>query len=351
MAVLEVPMSTFLLAFVGALTLLTYASSLFRFLFSIAVGSGVPLYRFKASEGTTYAIVTGCTGGIGLEFARQLAANGFGLILVGRRQSALDELARELESAHKIRTLSVVADAADPADLHAAVQRVAAVARTVDTGILINNVGASHDMPVAFHETDPAEIDAIVQTNISWTLQLTRAVLPLLVARSTPGHAPKSLVMTIGSLSGRIPSPLLAAYSCTKGGLKTWNHALAAEVQSLGVVCTMVFPAFVVSLLPSPSSGYMLRRAGLEHVQDPQAVTHRPHAREVRQVDPWLHRRRPRRPGSHVREHAVPRARSHGLCRRPRGQREREPRCQRHPLDAQGHPQACPQEEGARAGR
>ncbi|BEJ10980.1 hypothetical protein CspHIS471_0104020 [Cutaneotrichosporon sp. HIS471] len=244
---LEVPMSTFLLAFVGALTLVTYASSLGRFLFSIVAGSGVPLKSFKAAKGTTYAIVTGCTSGIGLEFARQLAADGFGLILVGRRQSALDDLARQLESAHKIRALSVAADAADPADLHAAVKRIADIARTVDTGILINNVGASHEMPVAFHETDPTEIDNIVQTNISWTLQLTRAIMPLLVARSTPGTAPKSLVMTIGSLSGRIPSPLLAAYSCTKGGLKTWNTAMAAEVQSKGVVCTMVFPAFVVS--------------------------------------------------------------------------------------------------------
>ncbi|GMK58435.1 hypothetical protein CspeluHIS016_0504670 [Cutaneotrichosporon spelunceum] len=244
---LEVPISTFFLAFVGALTLMAYASSLGRFLLSITVGSGVPLKRFKAAKGTTYAIVTGCTSGIGLEFARQLAAEGFGLILVGRRQNALDDLARELEAAHKIRALSVVADAADPSDLHAAVKRIADVARTVDTGVLINNVGASHDMPVDFHETDPAEIDNIVQTNIAWTLQLTRAVMPLLVARSTPGTAPQSLCMTIGSLSGRIPSPMLAAYSCTKGGLRTWNTALAAEVQSKGVVCTMVFPAFVVS--------------------------------------------------------------------------------------------------------
>ncbi|BEI79908.1 hypothetical protein CcaverHIS002_0104370 [Cutaneotrichosporon cavernicola] len=230
---LEVPMSTFLLAFVGALTLVTYASSLGRFLFSIAAGSGVPLTSFKAAKGTTYAIVTGCTSGIGLEFARQLAADGFGLILVGRRQSALDDLARELESAHKIRALSVVADAADPADLHAAVKRIADIARTVDTGILINNVGASHEMPVAFHETDPTEIDNIVQTNISWTLQLTRAIMPLLVARSTP------VVVSLLRSSPRTRAQ--------KGGLKTWNTALAAEVQSKGVVCTMVFPAFVVS--------------------------------------------------------------------------------------------------------
>lgn len=113
--------------------------------------------------------------------------------------------------------------------------------------MLINNVGASHEMPVAFAETDPAEIDAIVQTNISWTLQLTRAILPQLVARSNKPGAPKSLVLNIGSLSGRIPSALLAAYSCTKGGLQTWNTAVATEVEPQGVYFRMVFPAFVVS--------------------------------------------------------------------------------------------------------
>lgn len=67
------------------------------------------------------------------------------------------------------------------------------------------------------------------------------------MARSADLDAPKSLVLNIGSLSGRIPSALLAAYSCTKGGLQTWNTAVAAEVEPVGVMFRMVFPAFVVS--------------------------------------------------------------------------------------------------------
>jgi 17beta-estradiol 17-dehydrogenase / very-long-chain 3-oxoacyl-CoA reductase len=51
----------------------------------------------------------------------------------------------------------------------------------------------------------------------------------------------------MGSLSGRIPSALLAAYSCTKGGLQTWNTAVAAEVEPQGVMFRLVLPAFVVS--------------------------------------------------------------------------------------------------------
>lgn len=90
--------------------------------------------------------------------------------------------------------------------------------------------------------------------NILGTLQLTRIVLPRLIAHSNASKGSrkaKSLILNIGSLSGRIPSALLATYSCTKGGLQTWNRALAMEVKAKGVVVQMVLPAFVVSQLPS----------------------------------------------------------------------------------------------------
>lgn len=214
------------------------------------------LSKFKSPSTKTYALVTGCTSGIGLEFARQLAAKGFGLILVGRRQGALDELAAELQTKYKAPSKTVIADAADAAGLHAAVKRVADVASEVDLGILVNNVGASHEMPVAFAETSPSEIDQIIQTNVSWTLQLTRALLPSLIQRSANG-GPKSLVLNLGSMSGRIPSSLLATYSGTKAGLQTWNTALATEVEPKGVIVRMILPAFVVSNMSK------IRRASL----------------------------------------------------------------------------------------
>lgn len=68
-----------------------------------------------------------------------------------------------------------------------------------------------------------------------------------MVARSKQKGAPKSLVITIGSLSGRIPSPLLASYSGTKAALATWTKALAEEVKPQGVIVELVQAAFVVS--------------------------------------------------------------------------------------------------------
>lgn len=62
---------------------------------------------------------------------------------------------------------------------------------------------------------------------------------------------PPSLVLNIGSLDGRIPAPLLAVYSCTKGGLQPWSIALAEEVKKDNIDVQMVLPAFVVSLTGS----------------------------------------------------------------------------------------------------
>jgi 17beta-estradiol 17-dehydrogenase / very-long-chain 3-oxoacyl-CoA reductase len=104
-------------------------------------------------------------------------------------------------------------------------------------------------MPVPFADTPLAEIDNIIQTNIVGTLGLTRAVLPSMIARSA-GSGPQSLVLNMGSLTGRIPSTLLATYSMTKGGLATWTKALAEEVRDSRVVVSMVQPAFVVRCLP-----------------------------------------------------------------------------------------------------
>ena len=109
----------------------------------------------------------------------------------------------------------------------------------------MNNVGASHEMPVPFADTPLSEIENIIQTNIFGTLLLTRAILPSMIKRSA-GSGPQSLILNMGSLTGRIPSSLLATYSMSKGGLATWTKALAEEVRDSRVVVQMVQPAFVV---------------------------------------------------------------------------------------------------------
>jgi len=110
-------------------------------------------------------------------------------------------------------------------------------------------------MPVPFADTPLSEIENIIQTNIFGTLLLTRAVLPSMIKRSA-GSGPQSLILNMGSLTGRIPSSLLATYSMSKGGLATWTKALAEEVRDSRVVVQMVQPAFVVCPFCSPPPNF-----------------------------------------------------------------------------------------------
>jgi 17beta-estradiol 17-dehydrogenase / very-long-chain 3-oxoacyl-CoA reductase len=145
----------------------------------------------------------------------------------------------------------------------------------VQVGILVNNAGVSHSMPVSFAETSLEEMENILQVvsrlsaaeggtldlsiltlyirlydqNIHATLLLTRITLPHLIAkRATPGPKVKSLILNIGSFGGTVPSPLLATYSASKAFLATWNKALGEEVKSNGVVVRLILPGFVVSV-------------------------------------------------------------------------------------------------------
>src|ERR1051326_8838327 len=85
----------------------------------------------------TWALITGASAGIGAEFARQLAQLGVNLVLVARRRSRMENLARRLESENKIQVMSVEADLSRP-DFMSAVETAT---RSIEIGLLVNNAG------------------------------------------------------------------------------------------------------------------------------------------------------------------------------------------------------------------
>lgn len=108
--VIDLPLPTLFFASVGLLFLFRYAYSFLRLFLELTIIPGknvsplaklhsaeyVQVKRYQSRNGGTYALVTGCTSGIGLEFAHQLAAKGYDIILLGRRSSALEELAQQI---------------------------------------------------------------------------------------------------------------------------------------------------------------------------------------------------------------------------------------------------------------
>ncbi|KAG5341527.1 hypothetical protein C0989_009888 [Termitomyces sp. Mn162] len=107
-----------------------------------------------------------------------------------------------------------------------AYQNLSAVLSDRDVGVLVNNVGKSHAMPVYLVDTPKEEMADIVAINVNATLRVTYAILPGMVQRK------RGLILNIGSFAGAIPSPMLAVYSGTKAFLATFTSALAEEVRA-----------------------------------------------------------------------------------------------------------------------
>ncbi|KAK1749526.1 3-ketoacyl-CoA reductase [Echria macrotheca] len=241
------------LAGVGALVVAKGVLAYLRMVLNVFILSGTNLRKYGKKG--TWAVVTGASDGLGKEFATQLAAKGFNLVLVSRTQSKLDALAAELKQKYTdLETKTLAMDYAK--DNNEDYERLAKLLQGLDVGILINNVGQSHSIPVSFLQTDANELQNIVTINCLGTLKTTKVVAPLLTQRR------KGLILTMGSFAGVMPTPYLATYSGSKAFLQHWSTSLAAELKPQGVDVEFVISYIVTTamskvrrtslLIPSP---------------------------------------------------------------------------------------------------
>ncbi|KAJ2896915.1 short chain dehydrogenase/reductase [Zalerion maritima] len=230
-------------AAVGALYLGFKALNAFRFFLSVFILSGTNLRKYGKKG--TWAVVTGASDGLGKEFATQLAAKGFNLVLVSRTKAKLDTLAAELEQKYlgsgglQTKALAMDFSSDDDADY----ERLRDLVSDLDVGILINNVGQSHSIPVPFLQTKTEELQNIVTINCLGTLKTTAVVAPIMQKRK------KGLILTMGSFGGWSPTPYLATYSGSKAFLQHWSSALAQELKGDGIDVQLVLSYLVTTAM------------------------------------------------------------------------------------------------------
>ena len=192
----------------------------------------------------TWAVITGASDGIGKEYAIQLAQKGFNLVLISRTASKLSTLASEIEHKYAgsaIQTKTLAMDFAQNKDEDYA--RLKALVDGLDVGILVNNVGMSHSIPVPFIQTPKEEMRDIVTINCVGTLRVTQIVAPGMVQRK------RGLILTMGSFGGLLPTPLLATYSGSKAFLQQWSTALGGELKDTGVDVELVISYLVTTAM------------------------------------------------------------------------------------------------------
>ncbi|KAK0525630.1 hypothetical protein OC834_001901 [Tilletia horrida] len=232
------------LAFIGGSWFAYQLLVLVRVLAESYILPGIPLSNFgakKKAPGTgAWAVVTGATDGIGREFALQLASAGFNIFLASRSAEKLGKVAAEIEIANPgIKTKTEAIDFSSGDDKQYDALEAALAGLTV--GVLVNNVGKSHNMPVTFDETDPEEIRQIIEINVTATMRVTKMLTPRMIQQK------RGLIINMGSFAGQAPTPLLAAYSGSKAFLIGWSQALGEELRHHKITVSLLNTYFVVS--------------------------------------------------------------------------------------------------------
>jgi len=183
-----------------------------------------------SSKGT--ALITGASVGLGREFARLFAADGYDVALVARSEDKLRDLANELAQAHGVRAQVIAQDLTDPGAPARIVEAAAAAGFSID--FLVNNAGFGSSG--RFYELEAKRELEMVQVNISALLLLTRLALPGMVARK------RGRVLNIASTAGFQPGPGMATYYATKAFVLSFSEAIAQELKGSGVTVTAHCP-------------------------------------------------------------------------------------------------------------
>lgn len=190
-----------------------------------------------------WAVVTGASDGIGRAFTEALAAQGFNIVLVARRESRLQDLAAELQERFAAKTRVVVADLAQ----RSAITEIDHATRDLEVGLLVAAAGFGTSGPLLASE---AEIEmAMVDVNCTALLGLTHVFARRLAAQRRGG------VLLMSSLLAFQGVPRAANYAATKAYVQTLSEGLRRELAPLGVD--------VLSCAPGPIRSGFEARANL----------------------------------------------------------------------------------------
>lgn len=186
-------------------------------------------------------LITGASAGIGAEFARQYAAQGWDLALTARRVDKLDALACELVDAHGVSVQVIAQDLARATSVDAILKQIAEAGRHVDG--LVNNAG--YGLPGTFFNTRWKDQSAFLRVLYAAPIELTHKVLPGMAERGF------GRILNIASLAGYTAgSNGHTLYASVKSGLIKFSESINAEAKAAGhhnVRCTAVCPGFTWS--------------------------------------------------------------------------------------------------------
>jgi short-subunit dehydrogenase len=208
--------------------------------FQIIPEKEVPAIRYpeieERPEFRKLAIVTGATSGIGKEFARCFARQGYDLLITGRRMDIITGVAYEIRKDYGVRVRIVIADLSVKEDVASLLQ---IVGQQNNIEVLVNNAG--YGMKLSFSKDEIERQLDMISVHVDVPLMLIHKVLPGMIERRS------GTIINVSSMAAYFPASGSTTYICTKSFLKSFSESLHLEVGRYGIRVQCLCPGFTFS--------------------------------------------------------------------------------------------------------
>ncbi|MBR5072615.1 MAG: SDR family NAD(P)-dependent oxidoreductase [Bacteroidales bacterium] len=197
------------------------------------------------------ALITGGSSGMGLEFARGLAARGYDLLLVSNSEDQLESAFAALSTEFPVKVRTLFRDLAQPKAADELFSHCISEGMLPD--VLVNDAGMFF-----FKELDAGDLDRVQAMLDLHVNTVTRMCLLFGSAMKERGSG---FILNVSSMAARIPAPGITVYSATKAYLRSFGRSLSYELKPYGVSVTTVCPAAIATPLYKLDPKWM--KAGL----------------------------------------------------------------------------------------
>lgn len=179
------------------------------------------------------AFITGASAGFGKATAELFAAQGWDIVITGRRKTRLEVLERQLKEKYSVDVLSLAFDVRSHEEVKKAVESLPEKWKNID--LLVNNAGLAAGLgPI--QEGLLSDWEDMIDTNLKGLLYMTRSIAPMMV-KNGKGH-----IINIGSIAGKEVYANGNVYCATKHAVDALTKATRIDLVSHGIKVTQIAP-------------------------------------------------------------------------------------------------------------
>ena len=235
------------LVYVAYIALMWYIFKLVAFIWRFSLQYIVPLFGYvhDLRKYGDWAVVTGCTDGIGLQYALQLAAKGFNIVLISRSEEKLEAVSKQITEKFNVKTKIIVYDFAKVDGY----ENIAKELEDLDIGILVNNVGMAYGKPVRHDDSDLSKTCNIMTVNMFSCTGMSHAVITGMSKRK------RGLMIHISSLASKFHVPFANVYFATKTFMNKYVKCFSYENEGI-IDHQLVLPGYVESKMSKRKASF-----------------------------------------------------------------------------------------------